>query len=91
MIISFSNTPLVLACVVGGLILGAHVGAALLEGLLARVIAFVSIALHLCLFVLLFLAGAEMSLMVLAFMASLFAYTLIGYLSYLIKGGRADE
>ena len=91
MIISFSNTPLVLACVVGILILGAHVGAAVFEGLLVRVVTYVAIALHLALFVLLFFAGAEMALMVLAFMASLFVYTLAGYLSYLIKSGRADK
>ena len=90
MIISFSNTPLVLACLVGLLILGAHVGAAMLDGLLARVISFAAIALHLALFILLFFAGAEMALMVCIFMASLLVYTLAGYIRY-IKDGRADK
>jgi hypothetical protein len=91
MIISFSNIPLVLACVVGALILGAHVSSAVLKGRTARFGAFFAIFLHLALFVLLFFAGAEMSVMVLAFMASLFVYTLAEYISYRIKSGRTDK
>lgn len=91
MIISFSNTPLVMACIVGVLILASHILSHLLKGRQGQIVRLIGIPLHLGLFVLLFLAGAELDLMVLALMASLFVYTLAGYLFHLKDKKEADE
>ena len=85
MIISFSNIPFVLACVVGALIALTHCASAFLKGALSRVMTKIGVALHLCAFLLLFFAGAELAVLVMCLMASVFIYTLLNYVSYLMN------
>ena len=91
MIISFSNTPLVMACVVGILILASHILPHLIKGRAGQLIGLVGIPLHLALFVLLFFAGAELDLVVLCLVASLFVYSLVNYSFYLKNKREADK
>ena len=89
MIISFSNTPLVIACVLALLILATHVLPMFLGKAVAKWLTPLGALLHPVAFVLLFLAGAELDFTVLALLVSVFVYSLVGYLSYLKekKGG----
>ena len=91
MIISFSNTPLVMASIVGILILASHILPVFMKGRCAEVVKYIGIPLHLGLFVLLFFAGAELDLMVLALMVSVFTSALVGYISYLNGKGEAGK
>ena len=83
MIISFSNAPFVLACVCALLVLVSHCASAFFGRRIARYATPVGAVLHLPLLVLLFFAGAELDLMVLALMVSVFTSALVGYLTYL--------
>ena len=91
MIISFSNTPLVLACVMGILILASHILPMFIKCGIGRIVSFIGIPLHLGLIVLLFFAGAELDFLVLALMASLLVYSLCGYLAYLKDKKEAEK
>ena len=84
MIIGFSNTPFVVACVLGLLITALHVCSAFLSGVLKRAATPLAICLHLGAIVLLFFAGAELDLVVTCLMASVLIYVLVGYISYVI-------
>lgn len=85
MIISFSNIPFVLACAVGALIVLTHCASAFLQGGLSRFATMVGVGLHLFAFVLLFFAGAELDVLVTCLMVSVFVYTLLNYVSYLMN------
>ena len=87
MIISFSNTPLVIAAVCALVILGAHVSSAFLGRNIARWLTVFAAVLHLPLCVLLFFAGAELDLLVAFVLLSTLVYTLASYLAYLKRGG----
>ena len=89
MIISFSNTPLVIACVLARMILVTHVLPLFLGKAVAKWLTPLGALLHPVAFVLLFFAGAELDFAVLALLVSVFVYSLVGYLSYLKekKGG----
>ena len=88
MIISFSNTPLVLATVCLLLILGAHVLAALRGRNIARWLTLSAAVLHLPLCVLLFFAGAQLDLLVGAVLLGTLVYTLASYIAYIKRGGK---
>ena len=91
MIISFSNTPLVMACIMGVAILASHILPLFLSGGIKKGVSLIGIPLHLALFVLLFFAGAELDIMVLSLMVSLFVYSAVNYASYLKDKGEADK
>lgn len=83
MIISFSNTPLVLACVCGLLILASHVASAFLRRNLTRYATLSGVALHVPLAILLFFTGAELDLFVAAMLLSVLIWSLLNYVSSL--------
>ena len=92
MIISFSNTPLVLACVCALLIAASHVLAAFMGRRITRWTTPLGAALHAVLAVLLFFAGAELDLFVLFILASVFVYSLLSLVSYKFgKKGESDR
>lgn len=88
MIISFSNTPFVLACVCGLMILASHCLAAFMGRRITKWTTPLGAALHVVLAVLLFFAGAEFDLLVLTVLASVFLYSL---LSFACKSGEKGE
>lgn len=90
MIISFSNTPFVLACVCGIFILAAHCVQVFGGRDITRFTTPVSALLHVALAVLLFFAGAEFDLLVACILFSVLVYSLVGYISY-IKDKKGDD
>ena len=89
MIISFTNTPLVLASVVGLLILAVHLFSAFLRVSLSRILTPLGVVLHVIGAVLLFFAGAGLDLTVACLLVSVFVYSLSAYIAaWLRKGGR---
>lgn len=91
MIISFSNTPFVLACIVGVLIIASHCVGAFILGRVARLSSYIGLALHPFLLICLFLAGAGMDLAVASLMASVLVYSALSYASYLRRNKEADK
>ena len=89
MIISFSNTPLVIACALAFVILISHFSPLFLGKAISRWLTPLGALLHPVAFVLLFFSGAQLDFAVLALLVSVFVYSLVGYLSYLKekKGG----
>ena len=89
MIISFSNTPLVIACALAFVILASHVSPLFLGKAASRWLTPIGALLHPVAFVLLFFAGAQLDFVVLSLVVSVFVYSLVGYISYLKekKGG----
>jgi hypothetical protein len=90
MIISFSNIPLVLACLVGVLIFTSHALSAFGKEEVRRIATLVGAFLHAVFFILFFLAGAEIDLAAAALMASVLSYSVMSYVAYL-KGKEADD
>ena len=89
MIISFSNTPLVIASVIGVLILAVHLVSAFYRSEWARVLTPVGVVLHIAASILFFFAGAELDLLVACLLISVFVYSLSAYIAAGIrKGGR---
>ena len=89
MIISFTNTPLVLASVVGLLILAVHLFSAFRRVSLSRILTPLGVVLHVIGAVLLFFAGAGLDLTVACLLVSVFVYSLSAYIAaWLRKGGR---
>ena len=90
MIISFSNTPLVIVCALALLILATHVLPLFLDKAISRWLTPIGALLHPVAFILLFFAGAELDLVVLSLVVSVFIYSLVGYISYL-KEKKGEE
>jgi predicted MFS family arabinose efflux permease len=91
MIISFSNTPLVIAAVLGLAILVGHVLSAFYPSRWARVLTPIGILLHVGALVLLFFAGASFDLLVACLLVSVFVYSLSEYIARGIGKGGSDE
>ena len=91
MIISFSNTPILLACILGVLILASHCVGAFLRGRVARFASYIGVALHPLLLICLFLGGSKMDIAVASLMASVLVYSALNYASYLMRSKEADR
>ena len=68
------------ACLVIAIAFALHALSVFLRGITARILSYVNIGLHIALFVLLFLLEAELTELVLVFLATLFVRTLLEYL-----------
>ena len=88
MIISFSNVPFVFAVIVGALIIVAHVFPLFVKGNIARWTTVFGAILHPVYFILMFFAGAAFDLVVALLLASVFVYTLLGYISHSVNKRR---
>lgn len=92
MIISFSNTPLVLACICGLFILTSHCVSAFCTGNTAKWATPLGVLLHVVASLLLFFAGAELDLLVACILFSVLVYSLLNYVAYLNgKKGGSDK
>ena len=83
------NSAVLSAIIIGTLIIVLHFLCCLINGGITRILAYLNIALHLALFVLLFLSGADFEFVVCCFMASTLIYSLLSYVSH--KHEKATE
>ena len=83
------NGAVISAIVIGALIIVLHFLCCLFNGGITRILSYLNIVLHLILFVLLFLSGADFEFVVCCFMASTLIYSLLSYVAY--KRGKVDE
>ena len=78
------------ACIIIALVLAHHALAVLLSGLLASILSYVNIALHLLLVLCLFYIGAELSELLLIFLGSLLFRTLFEFIKARSSLNKAD-
>ena len=88
--IALQTTFKILAIILYIFILALDVLPAFLRGILATVLSYVGIGLHLALMPLMLLGGFKLEVMICAYAISVFAYTLARYTVY-IRKTRADE
>lgn len=91
MIISFSNIPFILACIVGVLILFSHISHVFLKERISRVLRFIGVLLYPIGIILLFFAGASFDLCVACVLACVLVYTLASSISHKRKEGSVTK
>ena len=83
------KTPLVLLAL--AVLIALHIVSHFVSEKLSKILTFVNIGLHVALLFLLMYKGFTIEEAVLAYMISLFAYTLTAYLTYKLRDGKTKE
>ena len=86
-----TTTYIILSAVLGVFALAIHIPSVFSGGWVATVCTFFNILVHLCAFFTMFLSGAKLDLLVLAFMASVAVYAVLSFVKHRLSEGRAFD